>query len=119
MRSLKYIKSGLLPISVSLSPVHSLEGFPYYLLTEFAFRTVRYEDQGPEVRTELARSVRKNRGLNILQYEKQTRLINSLSDAREVREGQTSLKGFCDLGLKLESCWVTHRQEDVDKFFHL
>ena len=41
----------------------------YYLLTEFAFRTV---DQGPEVRTELARSVRKDRGLNILQYEKQT-----------------------------------------------
>ena len=52
----------------------------YYLLTEFAFRTIRYQDQGPEVRTELARSVRKNRGLNILQYEKQTRLINSLSD---------------------------------------
>ena len=54
----------------------------YYLLTEFAFRTVRYLDQGPEVRTELARSVSKDRGLNILQYEKQTRLINSLLDGQ-------------------------------------
>ena len=34
--------------------------------------------------------------------------------AKEMREGQPSLKGFFDLGLKLESCWVTHRQEDVD-----
>ena len=54
----------------------------YYLLTEFAFRTVRYQDQGPEVRTELERSVRKDRGLNILQYEKETRLINSLLMAK-------------------------------------
>ena len=54
----------------------------YYLLTEFAFRTVRYYDEGPEVRTELARSVRRDRGLNILQYEKQTRLINSLLDGQ-------------------------------------
>ena len=36
-----------------------------------------------------------------------------------MREGQPSLKGFFDLGLKLESCWVTHRQEDVDRFLHL
>ena len=62
----------------------------YYLLTEFAFRTVRYQDQGPEVRTELARSVRKDRGLNILQYEKQTRLINGLLDGQDMREGQPS-----------------------------
>ena len=86
-------------------------------MTEFAFRTVRYQDQGPG--TELARSVRKDRGLNILQYEKQTQLLNSLLDAQEMREGQPSLKGFFDLGLKLESCWVNHRQEDVDRFFHL
>ena len=33
-----------------------------------------------------------------------------------MREGQPSLKSFCDLGLKLESCWVTHRQDDVDRF---
>ena len=48
--------------------------------------------------------MRKDRGLNILQYEKQTRLSNSLLDAQEMREGQPSLKGFCDLvlGLKLE-----------------
>ena len=91
----------------------------YFLLTEIAFRTVRYEDQGPEVRTDLARSVGEDRGLNILQCEKQTRLINSLLDGQEMREGQPSLKGFCDLGLKLESCWVTHRQEDVDRFLHL
>ena len=64
----------------------------YYLLTEFAFRTVRYQDQGPEVRTELARSLRKDRGLNILQYEKQTRLINSLLDGQEMRNGKPSLK---------------------------
>ena len=31
-------------------------------------------------------------------------------------EGQPSLEGFCDLGLQLENCWVTHRQDDVDKF---
>ena len=68
------------------------------------------------------RSVRKDRGLNISQYENQTRLINSLLDGQEMREGQASLKGFCDLGLKLESCWVTHRHrpvEDVDRFLHL
>ena len=92
----------------------------YYLLTEFAFRTVRYQDQGAEVRTELARSVR-DRSLNILQYEKQTRLINSLLDGQEMRNGKPSLKSFCDLGLKLESCWVTHRHQpdDVDRFLHL
>ena len=65
------------------------------------------------------RSVRKDRGLNILHYEKETWLINSLLDGQEMREGQPSLKGFCDLGLKLESCWVTHRQEDVDRFLYL
>ena len=53
--------------------------------------------------------MRKDRGLNILQYEKQTRLINSLLDGQEMRNGKSSLKSFCDLGLKLESCWVTHR----------
>ena len=37
----------------------------YYLLTEFAFRTVRYQEQGPEVRTELARSMCKDHSLNI------------------------------------------------------
>ena len=64
----------------------------YYLLTEFAFRTVIYQDQGPEVRTELARSLRKDRGLNILQYEKETRLLYSLFNVQEMREGQPSLK---------------------------
>ena len=63
--------------------------------------------------------MRKDRGLNILQYEKQTRLINSLLDGQEIREGQPSLKDYFDLGLKLERCWVTHRQEDVDRFLHL
>ena len=48
------------------------------LLTEFAFHTVKYYDQDLAVWTELARPVRKDRGLNILQYEKQTRLIDSL-----------------------------------------
>ena len=28
-----------------------------------------------------------------------------------MREGQPSLKGLCDLGLKLESCWITHRRQ--------
>ena len=69
-----------------------------------------------EVRTELVRSVRKDRGLNILQYEKQTRLINSLLDGQEMRNGKPSLKSFCDLSLKLESCWDTHRPDDVDRF---
>ena len=55
-----------------------LLGNTYYLLNEFAFRTVRYQDQCPEVRTELAKSMRKDRDLNILQHEKQSRLINSL-----------------------------------------
>ena len=36
-----------------------------------------------------------------------------------MRESQPSLKGFCDLGLKLESCWVIHRQDDVDRFLPL
>ena len=58
----------------------------------------------------------KDRGLHILQYEKKIRLINSLLHGQEMREGQPSLKCFCDLGLKLESCWVTHRQDDVDRF---
>ena len=65
------------------------------------------------------RSVRKDRGLNILQYEKKTRLINSLLDGQEMTEGQPSLKIFGDLGLKLESFWVTHQQDDVDRFLHL
>ena len=60
------------------------------------------------MRTELAKSVRKARGLNILQYEKQTLSINSSLNGQEMREGQLSLKGFCDLGLKLESCLVIH-----------
>ena len=71
------------------------------ILTEFAFHTVRYEDRDPEVRTELARSLLKDRGLYILRYEKKTRLINSLLDGQRMREGQPSLKSFCDLGLKL------------------
>ena len=57
--------------------------------------------------------MREDRGLNILQYEKKTQLINSSLDGQEMREGQRSLKGFCDLGLKLEDCRVTHRQDDV------
>ena len=65
----------------------------YHLLTEFAFRTVRYQDRDPEVRTDLARSVRKDRGLNILLYEKQTRLINSLLHGQRMREGQPRLTG--------------------------
>ena len=71
------------------------------------------------MRTELARSVRKDRGLNILQYKKQTRLINSLLDGQEMREGQPSLKGFCDLGLKLESCWSLIDKRTFDRFLHL
>ena len=36
---------------------------------------------------------------------------------QEMREGQPILKGFCDCGLKLESCWVIHRQYDArDEF---
>ena len=45
----------------------------YCLLTEFAFRTVKCL----VVRTELVRSVRKDRGLNILPYENQGQSINS------------------------------------------
>ena len=71
-----------------------------YLLTKSVFRTVRYWDQGPEVQTELTRSVLKDRGLNILQYKKKTRLITSLSDGQGIREGQPSLKGLCVLGFK-------------------
>ena len=65
------------------------------------------------------RSWSTDRGLNILQYEKQTRLMNSLLDDQKMREGQPTLKSFCELGLKLESCWVTHRPDDVDRFLHL
>ena len=43
-----------------------------------------------------------DRGLNILQYEKKTQLINSSLYDQEMREGPPSLKGFCDLGLKWE-----------------
>ena len=45
--------------------------------------------------------------------------MRSLLDSQDIGEGQPSLKGFCELGLKLESCWVTHWQEDVDRFLHL
>ena len=47
------------------------------------------------------RSLRKDQGLNILLYEKQARLINSILYGQKMSEGQPSLKGFCDLGLKL------------------
>ena len=59
-----------------------------------------------------------DRGLNILQYKKKTRLINSSFYGQEMRKGQPSLKGFCDLGFKLENCWVTHRQDYIDRFLH-
>ena len=57
----------------------------------------------------------------LLDFEEQTRLINSLLDGQQMREGPPSLKGFCNFGLKLESCWVTHRHrpDDVDRFPHL
>ena len=58
----------------------------YYLITKCAFCTIIYKDQGPGVRTELARSVHKDRGLNILQYEKHTQLINSLLYELRIRE---------------------------------
>ena len=90
----------------------------YYLLIQFAFHTLRYYDQGPEVRTELVRSMREDRSLNILQYEKKTWLRNNSLDVQEMREGPPSLKGFCDLGLKRETSWVTHRQDDVYRFLH-
>ena len=64
------------------------------------------------------RSMREDRGLTILQYEKKTWLINSSLDDKEMVESQPSIKGICDLGLKLENCWVTHRQDDVDRFLH-
>ena len=79
--------------------------------TSFRFlsRLRKYSKVGPYLRT------------LVLLYEKQTRLINSLLDGQEVRNGKPSLKSFCDLGLKLESCWVTHRHrpDDVDRFLHL
>ena len=53
----------------------------YYSLTQFVSRVVTYQDQVLVVQTELARSANKDRDLNILQYEKQTRSINSLLDA--------------------------------------
>ena len=40
----------------------------YYLLTGCKGRTVKYEARGFEVPTELARSVRKKRGLSISRY---------------------------------------------------
>ena len=48
-----------------------------YLSTKFAFCAVKYEVQGVVTFTELAKSVLKYRGLNILQYEEQTWLTNS------------------------------------------
>ena len=33
-------------------------------------------------------------------------------------EDQPSLNGFCDLGLKLESCLVTHQEDNVNSFLH-
>ena len=35
-----------------------------------------------------------------------------------MREGQPSLKGLYDLGLKLDSCWVTRRQDHVKRFLY-
>ena len=57
---------------------------------------------------------------NILQYKNKTQLIYSLLHVydQEMREGQPSLKGFCDFGLKPENCWVIHRQDDVNRFLH-
>ena len=50
----------------------------YYLSNEFAFRTVKYQDQGLAGETKLAMSVRKDQSLAILQHKKQIRLMNSL-----------------------------------------
>ena len=46
---------------------------------------------------------------------------HGLLDGQEMRSGKPRLKSFCDLGLKLESCRVTHRhrRDDVDRFLHL
>ena len=50
----------------------------YYLSNEFAFRTVKYQDQGLAGETKLAMSVRKDQSLAILQHKKQIRLMISL-----------------------------------------
>ena len=57
-----------------------------YLLTEYAFRTEIYQGRGPRVQTVLARSVRKDRGLNILHYEKHSRLMSSLFYGPRIRK---------------------------------
>ena len=63
--------------------------------------------------------MREDRGLNILQYEKKAQLINSSFYFQEMRKGQPSFKGVCDLeACKLKNWQVTHRQDDVDRFLH-
>ena len=52
------------------------------------------EEAGVGVGTELARSVLKDRGLDILQDEKHIRLMNSLFYGLGMREGRPSLKYF-------------------------
>ena len=65
-----------------------------------------YLDQGPGVRTELAKSVRKDRGLNILQFEKRTRLINNL----------LYVPGKIDQAEKVSGTWVSSWTRQVAKF---
>ena len=60
-----------------------------------------------------------DRGLNILQYEEKTRLINSSLHDQEMREGQPSLKGFCDVGFRLENCWTRRRRQVPSSLGHL
>ena len=50
-------------------------GKTYHILTELTFHTAKYQDRGLIVLTKIERSVRKDQALNILPYEKQTRLI--------------------------------------------
>ena len=68
----------------------------YYLLTELVFRTVKYQDQGLAARTELPRSMRKGLGLNISQYKKHARLINSLlyAEVKIFRKFSESTENF-------------------------
>ena len=73
-----------------------------------------YEDQGLVVRTELAMSVGKDRRLNILEYVKQTRLMNSLLCAT-VNFADNLLKIF---GIYQEFAKRVFQEYELETFFH-
>ena len=88
------------------------------MLSEFAFLTLNYSRQGLVVQTELARSVRKDRDLNILPYEKQTRLIGSLLYATISTENLPTIFGIYQGIFQKLAEKLLFEEFELKTFFH-